>query len=371
MIVETIKKLKEANPESLKRSIESYWGLQINSLKEILILGFASEGKRLFNICKKNNIKVLGIFDDSSEIISSNIEGINVKPTKDIQSIDKTIPIIIASHRTLKIYIKLKKMGFETVIPFMVLQNLDPNIFEPHMFHKGLLDELINNTENIEKLVSILEDEKSKKVLDSIINYRLIGDPMILNEVVEWELYGPEEIFNYGDDETYVDAGTFDGDSIKLFINRVKKYNKVYGFEPDPGTFKKLKNNFNNNNKVFPINAGLFNKKTKLLFNDEGSRASIISEFGNKEVDLVSLDEFLDGEKVTYIKMNIEGAESMALEGAKETLSKYKPKLAISLYHYANDPWKIPFEIKNINPNYKFYIRQHDGGIIESVLFAK
>lgn len=371
MINQTIQKLKTSNLDTLRQEINNYWQIDLHNLKQVLILGFAGEGKRLASICKENNILIEGIFDDSFEVQNDNFENLIINKTEDLVNYDKNIPVIIASHRTLKAYKRMKDYGFKTVIPFMVLQNYNPTIFSPHMFHENLLEALLDNTDNLEKLVNMLADEKSKNVLDSIINYRLIGDPTILDEVVEWELYGPEEVFEYSDNETYVDAGTFDGDSIKLFINRVKSFNKVYGFEPDPKTFIKLENNFKDNLKVIPVNAGLYDKKTKLKFNDEGSRASIISETGNKEVDLVSLDDFLSVDEVTYIKMNIEGAESKALEGAKKILTKYKPKLAISLYHYSNDLWKLPFEIKKINPEYQFFIRQHDGGIIESVLFAK
>ena len=68
--------------------------------------------------------------------------------------------------------------------------------------------------------------------------------------------------------------------------------------------------------------------------------------------------------------MNIEGAEIDALHGGAESIKRWSPKLAISAYHLANHLWLIPETIFEIQPNYKLYLRQHDGGIIESVIFA-
>ncbi len=57
--------------------------------------------------------------------------------------------------------------------------------------------------------------------------------------------------------------------------------------------------------------------------------------------------------------MDIEGAEMDALRGMQEMIKKNKPKLAISIYHLKDDLWNIPFYIKELNPDYKLYIRQY------------
>jgi hypothetical protein len=68
--------------------------------------------------------------------------------------------------------------------------------------------------------------------------------------------------------------------------------------------------------------------------------------------------------------MNIEGAEIDALEGARKTIARWSPKLAVSVYHRASDLWRIPQIVSQLNPRYDLYLRQHDGGVIETVLYA-
>ena len=85
---------------------------------------------------------------------------------------------------------------------------------------------------------------------------------------------------------------------------------------------------------------------------------------------VVGLDEIAHGDRVTYIKMNIEGAEIDALRGAAQTIRRWRPKLAVAAYHRPADLWQVPALIREIHPGYRLYLRQHDGGLIESVVYA-
>lgn len=88
-------------------------------------------------------------------------------------------------------------------------------------------------------------------------------------------------------------------------------------------------------------------------------------------VDL-TVDDALCGIDVTYIKMDIEGAELNALIGAENTIIKCKPKLAICVYHKTSDFWKIPQYIKSLNSEYKLYLRHHSNkNCWGTVLYAK
>ena len=84
----------------------------------------------------------------------------------------------------------------------------------------------------------------------------------------------------------------------------------------------------------------------------------------------MSHDEVLAGQRASYIKMNIEGAEIDALHGAHRTIEHWLPKLAISVYHRPSDLWRIPQLVRELGSRYALFLRQHDGGVIETVLYA-
>ena len=85
---------------------------------------------------------------------------------------------------------------------------------------------------------------------------------------------------------------------------------------------------------------------------------------------LVSMKIYVD-EKITFIKMDIEGAEQKALHGAGKIIKKYRPKLAISVYHLPNDIIEIPLMIHNMVSEYQLFLRHHYSNHWETVLYAK
>lgn len=92
---------------------------------------------------------------------------------------------------------------------------------------------------------------------------------------------------------------------------------------------------------------------------------------GNEQViSTTSIDMIAGGEPVTFIKMDIEGAELEALKGAQETIKKYRPTLAISIYHRPQDIVELPEYIKTLIPEYKLYLRNYHLDHTETVLCA-
>lgn len=195
-----------------------------------------------------------------------------------------------------------------------------------------------------------------------------------------------DEKFVFSDDEVFLDCGCFDCSTIKDFIKATNgKYNKIIAFEPDKQNYEEcLKIAYNDKLKnVEIINKGLWNKETTINFAANNKTRSCIVEDDNleerifevdttalDEVHVTKIDDVLKDEKVTFIKMDIEGSELKALKGAENTIKKNKPKLAISIYHKPEDIVEIPKYLKTIVPEYKFMIRHYTELFHETVLYA-
>ena len=76
------------------------------------------------------------------------------------------------------------------------------------------------------------------------------------------------------------------------------------------------------------------------------------------EVCADTLDCLSGGEKVDYIKYDVEGAEYEALTGSAGTIKRYSPELSVSVYHRSEDIFKLIIKLKSINPSYRFYLRR-------------
>ena len=94
------------------------------------------------------------------------------------------------------------------------------------------------------------------------------------------------------------------------------------------------------------------------------------TESGVNRIPVDSIDNVCSGDKVTFIKMDIEGSEMEALKGAENVIKRDKPRLAICIYHKPEDLYEIPFWVKETVPEYKLYIRHHSNLQNETVLYA-
>lgn len=135
-----------------------------------------------------------------------------------------------------------------------------------------------------------------------------------------------------------LDVGAYHG-GFSIYLAKLKRKFKILAFEPDPNNISVMKENLKLNQvkdiKIIP--KGIWNKKEKLSFDQTGATGSISSS-GNLKIQVTDLDSELKRlkipfDKVSFVKMDIEGAEIEAIEGMKELLKKGSPHLAIATYH--------------------------------------
>lgn len=337
---------------------------------ECVVIGAAAEGKRLCRIAQKAGLTIRAIADGDPERQGETTpNGLTV--LSDIpDGIPLDMPVVIASHRMLNATRAMEKRGRKNVIGLGVLQTIDSQRFPPQTFYRNWLEDLFENREKYAEASELLADETSRNIFDAILGFRITGDIRLLEPYVDPILFYPTDLFTLGSGETYVDGGAYTGDTIELFIERTAgDFDRVIAFEPDPHNYARLAERFAGEKRVVPKNLGLFSRQTVLKFSSSEERASGIAEDGDLSVPVTSIDEEIEG-PVTFIKMNIEGAELEALKGARKTIQQWTPRLCISGYHRASHLWEVPLLMRELNPGYKLYLRQHDGGIIESTFYA-
>jgi FkbM family methyltransferase len=357
-------------PEEIKNSIINPYKDILNNIREVYIFGAKELGKKFCDFFAEAGIKVLGFIDNDPEKQGKEFCGCKIININSLQDKKDKITVVIASiYYLYEIGEQLKEMGFKKVIPCPVFYVFNSNIFKAEPSFDGLVEDLAFNKQKYLNLYNILQDEKSKKVLNTVVDFRLTFDFSLYNLISDKNQYFSEAFINFGENDIFVDGGGFDGDTTLNFIKKVNnKYNKILFFEPDEDSFLKAKENLKNVKNIEFFKKGLYSKSEIFRFNSSGGLGSSIDENGNTKIEVVSIDEILS-EKADYIKMDIEGAEPEALKGAEKQL-KYGVKLAISLYHKSDDIWKIPELIQQVNPGYKFYLRHYTNSIFETVLYA-
>lgn len=244
---------------------------------------------------------------------------------------------------------------------------------------KNYSDNISRNEEKYKKLYTLLSDEKSKRTMMCVLQFRVDGNYDTLHSESDYthNQYFDKDIMKFSDTEVFADCGGFVGDTTSLFISRVHDFSKIYIYEPNPINHQKATQLLSRQeaDKIDKIiirkaGVGIETISSKISLSGSGSH---VSDDGDCDIQIVSLDEDIQ-EPITFIKMDVEGFELDALKGARNHILAEKPKLAICVYHKPDDLWEIPEYILSLNPEYKLYLRQYmigDGeNPWETVLYA-
>lgn len=222
-----------------------------------------------------------------------------------------------------------------------------------------------------------LGDYRSKKVLFSILNNWYHFDFDTLNTSIEknYTHYFDLDLIKCNEKEVFVDLGSYTGDTINSYLSTYGTdcYEKIYGYEVTKESFDISKKEL----AYFPnihLNNKAVSNKTEVLhlnYSEVDNSANQVLDKGNQKIDAISIDEDIS-DKITMIKMDIEGYEEKALEGCHNHIEKEHPKLLISVYHNHEDLYKIPKMIYQMDASYRFYLRYYGNNIFptETVLIA-
>lgn len=204
---------------------------------------------------------------------------------------------------------------------------------------------------------------------------RILDAGRVIYDLTEGAIY-----FDLGDlhpqagGEYFVDAGGFDGLTTLAFLNWCSGNGYSYCFEADSKNIKVLKENLGDNDQCEIIPKALWSKTADLYMKMEGNCGSAVIDQGiddgGQKVSAVALDDILGDKPVTFIKMDIEGAELEAIRGARHIIQNVHPKLAISIYHKYEDIWTIPSQIMEYDSGYRFYLRHYSFSDYDTVLYA-
>ena len=223
-------------------------------------------------------------------------------------------------------------------------------------------------------LYGLLNDEKSRRVFKAALKFKLTEDYTYLLEVkddVKKQYF--DEVVKFSDEEVFVDCGGYTGDTIEAFLKAVdNKFKHIYSFEPDERNFKiltKYVEGLEQKDKIKAIKAGVYYKSSVFYLQGEEMAIACTNEATDRKVEVCAIDDVVKFAP-TYIKMDIETFETYALLGAMESIVKYKPKLAISIYHKFDDLWNIPLLLKQWVSEYDLYIRHYECYQAETVVYA-
>ena len=120
------------------------------------------------------------------------------------------------------------------------------------------------------------------------------------------------------------------------------------------------------------IKKGLSSHEETLYFTEAGVGSHVVADEKKAayQIPVINIDAIESCKEATWIKMDIEGSEMQALEGARETIKNNRPKLTICIYHSDEDMIQIIEYIHSLVPEYQLYVRHHSKDAVDTVLYA-
>lgn len=308
------------------------------------------------------HVQVDGIIDDFTRVQSS-----RKKDILNIKDVPKdSIILSTSSGSPLEVANALDEWGYThfNYLSFFVYSKLP--LAHP-AFIMDFKEDFLSHKDQYEKTYHLLKDTTSKEVFEKIINFKISFDLSFMKGFTNNHeaQYFDEQLIPPIPDIVFVDGGAYVGDTLPSIIKNFPDYKKIYCIEPNALHMNIAKRDFGTYANIEFINCGL-GKEKQTPTKDESGQNNCAHDYQAQYVD--TLDNLIH-EKVDFIKLDIEGAEQDAIEGAKRVIQTHHPILAICIYHKAEDWYKIPQQVLHYEPHYDVHLRHYMEGIYETVMY--
>lgn len=332
--------------------LTSVWQRLKDDGKPVVLYGMGDGADKVLNAFDKFGIKASAVMASDDFVRGQSFHGFEVKKLSQIEEEygDFNIALCFASQlEDVMNHIKAVAKRHTVLVPSVPA-------FGSTLFDERFIAENINA---IKSAYSLFEDELSKKVYKNVLAFYYTGELYLLDEITTDKDEAFKSLLQLGDSEVYVDLGAYNGDTIDEFLHYCKgSYRKIVAFEPNSKNFAKLQTHCGNMSNIDLWQLGSYSRNTVLTFNNKAGRNSAISDKG-VETRVAAVDSILCGLAASYIKADVEGADVETVLGMKKTLQNFKPKLNFAAYHRFEDIFRLPLLIKQINSEYKIYLRHH------------
>ena len=263
----------------------------------------------------------------------------------------------------------LESLGYETMFAYDLHEYTDVDWSALCRIHYDVPWE--KNHAKIREARSILADQRSVEIFDALLEKRKQRVYDCTDIRSKYPQYLEMDLIPFRSDEMIVDCGAFRGGGLQLFKEHLGSWKMFHCFEPDADNFRILKETCKDYERTTLHCAAVGDYDGVAYFSQGANAGGELQQEREKgqRIEVCRLDS-LGLPEVTYITADIEGSEEAMLEGARRTIERCHPKLAVCVYHKAADLWEIPLWLKSVNPAYRIYLRHYGETAVDTVAYA-
>ena len=345
----------------------------------VVLFGAGGLGRRCLGALRRHGIEPLAFADNNRRLWGMDVDGLCVLPPAEAASrFGRKAVFVISiwgargadcmSDRVEAVH----ALGCDLVLPFGPLLWRYPHDVLPH-YAVDLPHNVLEQRSKVLAAFDLWADAQSRQEYLGQLRWRLLFDFEGLGPPSNESIYFPRDLIQIDPDEVFVDCGAFDGDTLRDFLQAAPgPLSTAVAFEPDPDNFARLQAMVRSlpakvQERLEIARSGVAASDGTVRFAAGGGPSSHIGD-GDVEIDVVALDSYLGGRRVTFIKMDIEGAELDALRGAAGHIRSQTPILAISCYHRQDHLWTVPLLIDTLETTILVPPTARPGGLGSGVL---
>ena len=348
--------------------------------KPVVLYGTGDGADKVLARLAETGVPVSGIFASDEFVRGQQFHGFTVQTYSELLALRETVIVLIAFASelpdVLERFYKLASVH-ETYAPHVPVFSGEETVTAAW---------IKKYERELQTVYERLADAVSRETFASVLNYKLSGRLSYLQACTTNRADDLKTLFSFGGEETYLDLGAYNGDTVQEFLQLTRgRYKKIVALEPDPKNFKKLTDFVRQNElkHITCLQAGVWNDCGSLELTGNGGRQSTFWEadrsgfatqplsqtcsmkkkIKKQQVTVVSVDAVLGNEHADYMKFDVEGVEKEALEGAAGHLvpdgNGALPKLLVAAYHHDEDLFALPLLLWKLQPEYKIYLRKH------------
>ena len=348
--------------------------------KPVVLYGTGDGADKVLARLAETGVPVSGIFASDEFVRGQQFHGFTVQAYSELMVLQKKVIVLIAFASELpdvmERFYKLASVH-ETYAPHVPVFSGEETVTAAW---------IKKYERELQTVYERLADAVSRETFASVLNYKLSGKLSYLQACTTNRTEDLRTIFSFGREETYLDLGAYNGDTVQEFLQLTHgRYKKIIALEPDPKNFKKLTDFVRQNElkHITCLQSGVWNDCGSLELTGNGGRQSTFWEadrsgfatqnlsqtcsmkkkIKKQQVTVVSVDAVLGNDRADYMKFDVEGVEKEALEGAAGHLvpdgNGALPKLLVAAYHHDEDLFALPLLLWKLQPEYKIYLRKH------------
>ncbi len=334
---------------------QSVWTRLQEETRPIVLYGMGDGADKILDRFEALGIAASSVFASDEFVRGHSFRGFQVQKLSEIVERfgqDLVIVIAFASQRA-EVLAKMYGLDarFDVVAP-------DVPVVQGPVFDEAFV---CAHQDEMERALDCMADGQSRRVFLDTVRFKLSGKLCYLraSETDKAEIF--RAVLHPTEEEHFADLGAYNGDTIReLLYYTGGAFASITALEPDRRNFRKLSAFAEQSlsGAVELVQAGAWSEDTVLRFSDRAGRQSRVAARG-RETQMRALDSVLGGRTCTYLKMDVEGAEREAIQGAAQTIRQYRPKLNIAAYHQSADFFELPLLIHDLCPDYRLYLRHH------------